>query len=80
MSVSLTLHLWWLYAWLGVGVVGYIPLVIVARSKVRPKMSLGFNLWPTYHGWTARHRAKENTIRTLLSIIAWPLAWWEALR
>lgn len=79
MTLSVTLHAWYAYLWLTIGVLSAIPMRLVARLKVSPRMSWRWNLWPTYHGWTTRHRAVHNVTVYAVGIVLWPLGWLEVL-
>lgn len=75
MSVTVTLHLWWLGAYLAVGVVLFLPCNWWAwrrKSIGHPDFSFWRTLWANIrreHGWPI-----------VLQVIAWPLALWEDIR
>lgn len=68
-SVTITLHLWWLGAYLAVGVVSWLPISWLGwRSLARPSRG---PFWPPHVGrwWYP-----------LAAIAVWPFALWEVLR
>lgn len=73
MSLTVTLHLWWLWAYLAIGLVVWLPGEYVAWRKLgSPKRPF----WPALVDSWHPHRV----LRIVVPITAWPLAWWECLR
>ena len=77
MSWTVTLHLWWLGAYLAVGVALWAPLTYRAwNTLASPKP--GF--W-RHTVATARHHGAAGTVGRFLAVAAlWPLALWEEFR
>lgn len=71
-SVTMTLHLWWLLAYLAVGVVLYLPLNWMANRQVTNRVSLLHIL---------RRNGVINFVTAfVVQVVAWPLAVWELVR
>jgi hypothetical protein len=71
-TICWTLHLWWLWAYLLIGVVLYFPLEYVAwRSLALPRnpfwidWRLAVRLWP---------------YAPVVSVLAWPVAVYKVIR
>lgn len=71
MSVTVTLHLWWVLAYLAAGVVTFMPLNWWALQHLaRPR--------PTF--WQEMRRTMHRPKAVAVQIVAWPLAFWEVAR
>ncbi len=74
MSVTVTLHLWWLGAYLAVGVVLYLPLCWIAVRQMQPcdrrPVLVALRALP----W------RVLLVATIGQIALWPGALWEATR
>lgn len=72
MSVTITLHLWWLWVYLAVGAVLWLPLEYLAWRQKTPRTTFWRDLrrvLPLRPWWSS------------LAIVAvWPVAVWEELR
>lgn len=67
MSVTITLHLWWLAAYLGAGLILLVPLERWAYSTIH---NPGESFW--------RMLARNITLRGLIAFLfCWPYAIWE---
>lgn len=71
-SITVTLHAWWLLAYLAVGVVLYVPLNMVALHRIfgRPKFADEMRRLikrPWRFAWGC-----------IVQIVMWPFAAWEA--
>lgn len=91
MTLTVTLHAWWLEVWLAVGALLYVPLNEIARRKVTPRRPLadwllerGFSSWDeragTYVPQSRRARVRKIGAAFVVQTIGWPLAIWEVLR
>lgn len=72
MSVTLTFHLWWLLAYLAVGVVLYLPLNGLANRQLTNRVSLLQAL--------RRNGVVRFATAFVVQVVAWPLAVWEVVR
>lgn len=90
MSVTVTLHAWWLAAWLAVGAVLFVPTNWWGARHVTPHRPLldvllhrGYVKWTGDDGtrpYTRLERARIMAPRVVVQIVVWPLALWECLR
>lgn len=71
MTVTLTLHLWWLAAYIAIGAVLWLPMEWWANRRTSPRRLFWRQL-----GRLLRHQPWSPA----LAIACWPLALWEALR
>lgn len=73
-EVTITFHLWWLWAYLGIGVVLYLPLNwLVWRRK---DWHGDFSFWRSQ--WANLRR--DHFLPLLVQVVAWPLSIWEDFR
>lgn len=82
MSVTITLYLWWLLAYLGIGLVLFLPLNYVAYRKYAKNFRNGFirNITSGNYRWTTGKRVRNFVGRFTLQVLVWPLALWEVIR
>lgn len=80
-EVTITLDSWWLVAWCAAGVVVYLPLCVLAWKDGSASSRGSFMAYWTYRpfGWSRRKRAWRMLRSFIVMVVAWPLAWWEAL-
>lgn len=83
MSLTITLHLWWLLAYLGIGVITFLPIDYLAYRKVPAWRERGF--WTTLVDQTtgrvyANPKPWRGVVRVFVQIAAWPGALWEVWR
>ena len=67
-SIHFTFYLWWLYLYLAIGVVLFLPLNWLALKQIA-------NPDPF---WVEVRRSRWSS--RLIQVVAWPLAIWEVLR
>lgn len=82
MTVTVTLHLWWLWAYLGVGVVTFLPIDYLAYRQVPAWRERGY--WTTFVDQLTRRvytnpKPRRAVRRVLIQVVAWPLAAWEVI-
>ena len=65
---TVTLELWWLVAWVGIGAVLFVPLNYVGHGQIAPRGPFWRSLWRS---------VKRNPLIVPVQIIAWPFALWE---
>ncbi len=71
MSFTVTLHLWWLWAWLAVGAVLWLPIEWWGYRQIGGQR-------PPF--WRDLWRAiRAHPLRLVVPIVAWPLAVWEVV-
>lgn len=70
MTLTVTLHLWWLEAYLGVGVLLFVPNYWKVARTTTPRRS-------TWHRIVRGVRSSKG-LDLLLVPLLWPLATWEA--
>lgn len=68
MSVTITLHLWWLWVYLAIGTILWLPLNWLAWRNIAP---------PQPPFWRLVWR---NPLTNLLTVVCWPIAVWESVR
>lgn len=70
MEVTITIHAWWLLAYLLAGCVLYLPIFALSYRKIAfvPADSRGFWHWWRRTRWYVH----------ITTIVLWPLALWEA--
>lgn len=71
MSVTVTLHAWWLLAYMAVGLVLWLPLEWVAWRSTHAREGFGSRLYQGLRG---------RPLVPLFTMLLWPLAIWEAVR
>lgn len=75
MSITITLHAWWVLAYIGVGLVLFWPLnALAVRSIVSPRRSTW--AWAK-DSW--QRGARNFLVRAAVQVVAWPAALWEVL-
>lgn len=75
-ELTVTLHLWWLWAYLAVGVVSWLPLSYLAHRRVEGRGPF----WPYMRWWVRWHGLAGSAWLALVQVVAWPLAAWEIAR
>lgn len=72
MSITITLHAWYLLAWVGLGAVLWLPLEYLAyRTLAPPKPPF----WPYF-----RSQSHHRPWIVLVIWVLWPLTAWEVFR
>lgn len=78
-TFTVTLHLWWLWAYLAVGALLWFPLLWRAHRRTNRRASRRHSLW-----WNMRRAARQEPwalfVRSVVLLVAWPVAVWEDLR
>lgn len=73
MSLTVTLHAWYLLVWVGAGAVLWLPLEYLAwRTLADPK--------PKFWGFLRSLGRHGLSRAALVVLVAWPWAIWECLR
>lgn len=73
--VSFAIHLWWIGAYLAIGVLLWLPLEYVPYRQIHcPPQGFwaGARSNLRRHGWAA-------PLRILVPVVVWPLAVWETI-
>lgn len=66
--IDATVPLWPLYAYLLVGLLAYVPLVLWADTKISGHRT-GLSKFTSRHGWEA---ARSVTVMAAASMVLWP--------
>ena len=79
---TVTLYAWWLIPYLAVGLMLCPIFVLHARAHTTPRRTVREAFWPNYYvdsNGKRTNRTRIILLRYLASVVAWPVAAYEAL-